>query len=134
MLLRGPAGGETGDDPQTHLTVLHPLCIVVCRRVLLQGPAGGGTGDDPQTHLTVLHPLVLLFVDVCSSEDLPEVDLVMILRLTSQCYTRLYCCFLDVYYSEDLPEVVMIHRLTSQGYTACITVCRCVLLPRTCWR
>ena len=71
----------------------YTACITVFRRMLLPGPAGGETGDDPQTHLTVLHPLVLLFVDVCYSEDLPEVDLVMILRLTSQCYTRLYCCF-----------------------------------------
>ena len=35
--------------------------------------------------------LVLLLVDVSYSEDLPEV--VMILRLTSQCYYRLYYCF-----------------------------------------
>ena len=48
--------------------------------MLLLGPAGGGTGDDPQTHLTALHPLVLLFVDVCYSEDLPEVDLVSLIE------------------------------------------------------
>ena len=48
--------------------------------MLFPRTAGLGPGDDPQTHLSVLHLLVLLFVDVCYSEDLPEVDLVSLIE------------------------------------------------------